>query len=75
MPRSKEAVFQSAAPGVISVHELYTLDEAKRRLRWTVSSLRAARRKGLRLLTCGKRKYVSGEEIRRYLEQHQRPGG
>lgn len=58
-------------PGVISVHELYTLEEARRRLRWTESAMRAARRRGLRLLSCGKRKYVSGREIVRFLEELQ----
>ena len=58
----------AAYPGVISVHELYTLEEAKRRLRWTESALRTARRRGLKLLYCGKRKYASGKEIIRFLE-------
>jgi hypothetical protein len=57
-----------APPGVISVHDLYTLEEAKKRLRWTESALRAARRRGLKLLSCGKRKYLSGKEIVRFLE-------
>ena len=58
-------------PGVISVHELYTLEEARKRLRWTESSMRAARRRGLRLLSSGKRKYVTGREIIRFLENRQ----
>lgn len=58
-------------PGVISVHELYTLEEARKRLRWTESAMRAARRRGLKLLACGKRKYVSGKEIVRFLEELQ----
>ena len=58
----------ASAPGVISVLETYTLDEARRRLRWTESSMRAARRRGLRLLQCGKRKYVTGREIVRFLQ-------
>ena len=41
------------------------------RLRWTESALRAARRRGLKLLRCGKRKYVSGREIVRFLEELQ----
>jgi hypothetical protein len=57
-------------PGVISSFELYTLEEVKARLRWTDSALRAAKRRGLRLLPCGKRRYVTGEEIRRFLESH-----
>jgi len=59
----------TAYPGVISTAEIYTLDEARKRLRWTESSLRAARRRGLRLLICGKRRYVTGQEILRFLEQ------
>jgi len=54
--------------GVVSVHELYTLQEARKRLRWTESAMRAARRRGLRLLSSGKRKYVLGSEIVRFLE-------
>ena len=64
-----EAAPRSAAPpGVISSLETYTIDEARARLRWTDSALRAAKRRGLRLLKCGKRSYVTGDEIRRFLE-------
>lgn len=59
----------SSPPGVISIHELYTLSEARQRLGWTESALRAARRRGLRFLPSGKRKYVTGAEILRFLEQ------
>jgi hypothetical protein len=58
----------SGDPGVISTLEVYTLDEAKRRLRWTDSAVRSAKRRGLRLIKCGKRKYVSGQELLRFLE-------
>jgi hypothetical protein len=54
--------------GVISSLEVYTLAEAKARLGWTDSALRAAKRRGLQLLACGKRRYVSGEEIVRFLK-------
>ena len=54
--------------GVVSTHEVYTLEEAKRRLRWTDSSVRAAKRRGLHLIKCGKRKYVTGRELLRFLE-------
>lgn len=57
--------------GVISLHELYTIEEAKARLRWTDSALRAAKRNGLTLLKCGKRRYVTGAEIYRFLESIQ----
>jgi hypothetical protein len=55
-------------PGVISVLEIYAIEEAKARLGWTDSALRAAKRRGLKLLACGKRRYVTGREIRRFLE-------
>ena len=71
MAREQPRQPQAAYPGVISVHELYTLEESKRRLRWTESALRTARRRGLKLLSCGKRKYLSGKEIFRFLEELQ----
>ena len=61
-------IAKSTQPGVISTLEIYTLDEAKRRLRWTDSAVRSARRRGLRLIKCGKRKYLSGQELLRFLE-------
>ena len=54
--------------GVISLQEIYRLDEAKVRLGWTDSTYRAARRRGLLVLESGKRRYVTGQEILRYLE-------
>jgi len=57
----------NAPAGVISLIEVYTLDEAKTRLGWTDSALRAAKRRGLHLLRSGKRCYVSGKEILRFL--------
>jgi hypothetical protein len=57
----------ASTPGVISQWEIYSLDEVKGRLRWTDSALRAARRKGLNVLKCGKRTYISGQEIARFL--------
>lgn len=71
MAKEQQRQPQGAYPGVISIHELYTLEEARKRLRWTESALRAARRRGLTLLCCGKRKYVTGREIIRFLEDLQ----
>ena len=59
---------EPAVPGVISVLEIYTIAEAKARLGWTDAALRAAKREGLRLIACGKRRYVTGHELRRFLE-------
>ena len=49
--------------------ELYTIEEAKRRLGWTDSAYRALKRRGLRVMKSGKRCYLSGREILRFLEQ------
>lgn len=57
----------SPVGGVISVHEVYRVDEAKRRLGWTDSAYRAATRRGLVVLESGKRRYISGQEILRFL--------
>ena len=54
-------------PAVISVLEVYGIEEAKRRLGWTTAAFRAAKRRGLRVLNCGKRRYVTGREIVRFL--------
>ena len=58
--KTYSAVPGRTPPGAISIHEIYTLEEAKARLGWTDSALRAAKRRGLQLLRCGKRRYVSG---------------
>ena len=52
----------------ISLLEVYRIDDAKRRLGWSDSALRAAKRRGLRLLASGKRRYVTGKEILRFLQ-------
>lgn len=59
------------SPGVISILEIYRVEEAKARLGWTDSALRAAKRRGLNLIACGKRRYVTGKEILRFLENQQ----
>ena len=70
-PRRDRSRREAMPPGVISVLEIYTLDEAKARLRWTDSALRAAKRRGLGVIACGKRRYLTGREIRRFLESLQ----
>lgn len=54
--------------GVVSLQEVYSLPEARRRLGWTQSAMRAACRLGLKPLTSGERKYVTSSEILRFLE-------
>ena len=55
-------------PAVVSTLEVYGIEEAKRRLGWSDSALRAAKRRGLTVIVCGKRRYVTGKEILRFLE-------
>jgi hypothetical protein len=55
-------------PGVISIHEIYTLEEAKGRLGWSESAFRAAKRRGLSVVTSGKRRYLTGTAILNYLQ-------
>lgn len=62
-----------SAPGVISTVEIYTLREAKARLGWTDSAYRAARRRGLEVIRDGKRAYIAGQEIQRYLASISHP--
>jgi hypothetical protein len=61
------------APGTLSILEFYTIEEAKSRLGWTDSALRAAKRRGLKLLASGKRRYVTGREILRFLQAEATP--
>jgi hypothetical protein len=70
LPPSGDAALSPGTlpPGVISLVEVYAIKEAQARLRWTDSALRAAKRRGLRVLKSGKRSYLSGTEILRYLE-------
>ncbi len=56
------------APAIISTLEIYGLEEAKRRLGWTNAAYRAAKRRGLRVMACGKRRYLSSREVLRFLE-------
>lgn len=68
--RPTGTVEQAAFQGVVSVFEIYAIDEAKRRLGWSDSALRNAKRRGLQLLTSGKRRYVTGNEILRFLQSN-----
>lgn len=75
--RPRKAKGKGGSPGhpaVISLLEVYGIEEAKRRLGWTTAAFRAAKRRGLRILACGKRRYVTGREIVRFLEAQQDDG-
>jgi len=53
--------------GVLALNEFYTIKEAQSRLGWSDAALRAAKRRGLKLLRSGKRRYITGQEILRFL--------
>mgnify|MGYP000918073540 CR=1 FL=1 len=53
--------------GVISLLEIYRLEEAKARLGWSDAAFREAKRRGLKVMVCGRRSYLSGREIARFL--------
>lgn len=61
--------------GVISPDELYTLDAFKRRVGITESTLRSARRAGLKVSYVHKRAYVYGGDWIEYVRQSQRFAG
>lgn len=63
----------SPGPGVISLFEIYRIDEAQRRLGWSASALRSAKRRGLVVLKSGKRSYLTGREIFRFLGGGEEP--
>ena len=54
--------------GVLALDEFYTIKEAQCRLGWSDAALRAAKCRGLKLLRSGKRRYVTGQEILRFLQ-------
>lgn len=59
------------SPNPIRTGELYCLADAKARLGWSDSAFRSAKSQGLKLLACGKRRYITGDEVLRFLESIQ----
>ena len=66
----KARIAESKSPGVISLTEIYTLEEAKGRLRWSDAAFQTAKRRGLVVLASGKRRYLTGLAILEYLQSH-----
>jgi hypothetical protein len=58
-----------AVPGVVFLDALYRADEAKARMGWRDAAWRAACRRGLRVHRCGKRGYVTGVELLRFVAE------
>jgi hypothetical protein len=70
-PAARSPKANESSLGVISADDLYTLSELKLRLglgRW---ALRQARRAGLRFFVIGRKKYIRGSEVIRFLEKTQ----
>jgi hypothetical protein len=55
------------APGEIHRGVLYRADEFKARMGWSDSSMRSARRRGLKVRRDGKRAYVWGDDLIDYM--------
>lgn len=51
------------SPGEITPGNLYTIQEVRRRLGWTLNAYHRARRAGLPVRYMGKRGYVGGSEV------------
>lgn len=58
---------QFGLPGVIVKGAVYTLDEIRNRFKWSDSAFREARRKGLKVYRVGRRAYISGDELIRFI--------
>jgi hypothetical protein len=52
----------------ILVDAIYPIAEVKRRLGWTDSALRGAKNRGLKVHYSGKRGYLLGRELLRFIE-------
>ena len=57
-----------ATAGVVFPDALYRPDALRRALGWGRVSWRRARRDGLRVLRCGRSRYVKGADVVAYLE-------
>lgn len=62
-------VASNTSPPVINAHELYSLDEAARRLRWRKHSIRQALRAGLVTVKFGSTRYVTGQAVLNFIEK------
>ena len=60
---SKPRPEPNTSPPVIRADELYTLDEAAKRMRWRKHSMRQAIRAGLITTKFGSRRYVVGQAV------------
>jgi hypothetical protein len=68
-PSQTAATAPEAETGVVLLGAIYTVGELKRRLGWSDAALRAARRRGLRVLRTGKRAFVAGNDLLEFLRQ------
>lgn len=61
---------KSFSPGEIVPDNLYRLTEACKRLGWSATAARTARRKGLAVRYAGGKAYVMGSEIIRHITEN-----
>ncbi len=60
----------AGVPGVISIHEIYTIDELFRRVGIGSQGIDAAKRAGLHVARFGRKRVVRGSDIDRFLAGH-----
>ena len=59
----------NTTPAVIDARQLYSFDEAARRLRWKKHSRQQARRLGLKTVRFGSRDYVLGRDLLAFFDR------
>lgn len=59
----------NTTPAVVNANEVYTLEEAARRMRWRKHSIRQAIRAGLVTTKFGSRRYVLGRHVLEFFEK------
>lgn len=64
------SLIRTTLSDVISVGELYPLDEAARRLGWSRRAMRTARRAGLPVRYFGGRGFLIGDDVIAFIREH-----
>ena len=55
-------------PAMVNAHEVYTVEELARHLRWRKHSLRQAKRLGMPVIRFGSRDYAIGQQVLEWFE-------
>lgn len=67
--RLADAAARESSPGVISTHEIYTLNELERRTGLGEGALKVAKERGLKVRRFGRKAFVRGEDLDKYLAE------